>query len=153
MHLPLDPHGLSDFVSHNPRALTMWGLLNEPKRQGLDTSPFSCFFSLYFQVRFHWKIHQTDKELTQHHRAKSRLLCFLVQASFLYQIQLTATVLTAVPSFSQAIENIDTLTNLESLFLGKNKITKLQNLDALTNLTVLSMQVLILPSFQPLAPQ
>ncbi|XP_034498631.1 protein phosphatase 1 regulatory subunit 7 [Ailuropoda melanoleuca] len=39
-----------------------------------------------------------------------------------------------------AIENIDTLTSLESLFLGKNKITKLQNLDALTNLTVLSMQ-------------
>lgn len=28
------------------------------------------------------------------------------------------------------------------MFLGKNKITKLQNLDALTNLTVLSMQVL-----------
>lgn len=26
--------------------------------------------------------------------------------------------------------------------MGKNKITKLQNLDALTNLTVLSMQVL-----------
>lgn len=46
-------------------------------------------------------------------------------------------------SSSQAIENIDTLTSLESLFLGKNKITKLQNLDALTNLTVLSMQVLI----------
>lgn len=44
----------------------------------------------------------------------------------------------------QAIENIDTLANLDSLFLGKNKITKLQNLDALTNLTVLSIQVLIL---------
>uniref|UniRef100_A0A8C4VVB8 Protein phosphatase 1 regulatory subunit 7 n=1 Tax=Gopherus evgoodei TaxID=1825980 RepID=A0A8C4VVB8_9SAUR len=40
----------------------------------------------------------------------------------------------------KAIENIDTLTNLDSLFLGKNKITKLQNLDALTNLTVLSIQ-------------
>lgn len=50
--------------------------------------------------------------------------------------------LTASLSLSQAIENIDTLTSLESLFLGKNKITKLQNLDALTNLTVLSMQVL-----------
>lgn len=49
--------------------------------------------------------------------------------------------LTAALSFSQAIENIDTLTSLESLFLGKNKITKLQNLDALSNLTVLSMQV------------
>ena len=47
------------------------------------------------------------------------------------------------PVFSQAIENIDTLTSLGSLCLGKNKITKLQNLDALTNLTVLSMQVLI----------
>lgn len=44
----------------------------------------------------------------------------------------------------QAIENIDALANLDSLFLGKNKITKLQNLDALTNLTVLSIQVLIL---------
>lgn len=52
------------------------------------------------------------------------------------------TIFTVTLSFSQAIENIDTLTNLESLFLGKNKITKLQNLDALTNLTVLSMQVL-----------
>lgn len=46
-------------------------------------------------------------------------------------------------SLSQAIENIDTLTSLESLFLGKNKITKLQNLDALSNLRVLSMQVLL----------
>lgn len=46
--------------------------------------------------------------------------------------------------FLQAIENIDALANLDSLFLGKNKITKLQNLDALTNLTVLSIQVLIL---------
>lgn len=53
-----------------------------------------------------------------------------------------------VSSVWQAIENIDTLTNLESLFLGKNKITKLQNLDALTNLTVLSMQVLGLTSSQ-----
>ena len=44
-------------------------------------------------------------------------------------------------SSPQAIENIDTLTSLESLFLGKNKITKLQNLDALSNLRVLSMQV------------
>lgn len=44
----------------------------------------------------------------------------------------------------QAIENIDTLAHLDSLFLGKNKITKLQNLDALTNLTVLSIQVLVL---------
>lgn len=44
----------------------------------------------------------------------------------------------------QAIENIDTLAQLDSLFLGKNKITKLQNLDALTNLTVLSIQVLVL---------
>ena len=63
-------------------------------------------------------------------------------------------VLVAVLSFPQAIENIDTLTNLESLFLGKNKITKLQNLDALTNLTVLSMQVrsfLSHPSLRTLA--
>lgn len=63
-------------------------------------------------------------------------------ASSLYLAQPLTTILMALPSFSQAIENIDTLTNLQSLFLGKNKITKLQNLDALTNLTVLSMQVL-----------
>lgn len=49
----------------------------------------------------------------------------------------------------QAIENIDALTSLESLFLGKNKITKLQNLDALTNLTVLSMQVSAGPGCWP----
>lgn len=51
------------------------------------------------------------------------------------------------------IENIDTLTNLESLFLGKNKITKLQNLDALTNLTVLSMQVRTAQPPAPWAPR
>lgn len=51
--------------------------------------------------------------------------------------------ITLSPLFvSQVIENIDALANLDSLFLGKNKITKLQNLDALTNLTVLSIQVL-----------
>lgn len=50
--------------------------------------------------------------------------------------------ITGALSVLQAIENIDTLTNLDSLFLGKNKITKLQNLDALSNLTVLSIQVL-----------
>lgn len=43
---------------------------------------------------------------------------------------------------SQVIENLDTLSSLQSLFLGTNKITKLQNLDGLHNLTVLSIQVL-----------
>lgn len=33
------------------------------------------------------------------------------------------------------------MTSLQSLFLGTNKITKLQNMDALHNLTVLSIQV------------
>lgn len=42
---------------------------------------------------------------------------------------------------SQVIENLDSLTSLQSLFLGTNKITRLQNLDALHNLTVLSIQV------------
>lgn len=50
------------------------------------------------------------------------------------------------------IENVDALTSLESLFLGKNKITKLQNLDALTNLTVLSMQVRTARSLLPRGP-
>lgn len=42
---------------------------------------------------------------------------------------------------SQVIENLDTLASLQSLFLGTNKITKLQNLEGLHNLTVLSIQV------------
>lgn len=40
----------------------------------------------------------------------------------------------------QVIENLDELINLESLFLGKNKITKLDNLQFLTKLKLLSMQ-------------
>lgn len=43
---------------------------------------------------------------------------------------------------SQVIENLDTLSSLQSLFLGTNKITKLQNLEGLHNLTVLSIQVI-----------
>lgn len=43
---------------------------------------------------------------------------------------------------SQVIENLDTLTSLQSLFLGTNKITTLQNLEGLHNLTVLSIQVI-----------
>lgn len=42
---------------------------------------------------------------------------------------------------SQVIENLDTLSSLQSLFLGTNKITRLQNLDGLHNLSVLSIQV------------
>lgn len=41
----------------------------------------------------------------------------------------------------QVIENLDGLTNLNSIFLGKNKITKLQNLDSLINLKILGVQV------------
>lgn len=47
-------------------------------------------------------------------------------------------------SNSQVIENLDTLSSLQSLFLGTNKITKLQNLEGLHNLTVLSIQVFYL---------
>jgi len=43
--------------------------------------------------------------------------------------------------FVQVIENLDTLVQLDSLYLGKNKITQLQNLSSLTQLTVLSLQV------------
>ncbi|MEQ2184369.1 hypothetical protein GOODEAATRI_007180, partial [Goodea atripinnis] len=39
------------------------------------------------------------------------------------------------------IENLDALSSLQSLFLGTNKITKLQNLDSLHNLSVLSIQM------------
>lgn len=40
----------------------------------------------------------------------------------------------------QVIENLDELTNLESLFLGKNKITQLNNLQSLSKLKLLSIQ-------------
>ena len=43
--------------------------------------------------------------------------------------------------FKQKIENIDSLVKLDSLFLGKNKITAIENISSLTNLTVLSLQV------------
>ena len=49
---------------------------------------------------------------------------------------------TNVVCYVQAIENLDTLVQLDSLYLGKNKITKIQNLSSLTNLTILSLQVL-----------
>ncbi|EIW83980.1 L domain-like protein [Coniophora puteana RWD-64-598 SS2] len=38
------------------------------------------------------------------------------------------------------IENLDSLVNLEELWLGKNKITKLQNLSSLKSLKILSIQ-------------
>ena len=41
----------------------------------------------------------------------------------------------------QVIEDIAPLTNLTTLYLGKNKITKIANLETLTNLTVLDLQV------------
>lgn len=40
----------------------------------------------------------------------------------------------------QVIENLDQLVNLESLFLGKNKITQLNNLQSLSKLKLLSIQ-------------
>jgi len=39
---------------------------------------------------------------------------------------------TNVVCYVQAIENLDTLVQLDSLYLGKNKITKIQNLSSLT---------------------
>jgi len=42
---------------------------------------------------------------------------------------------------SQVIENLDTLVQLDSLYLGKNKITQIQSLSSLTQLTILSLQV------------
>lgn len=44
----------------------------------------------------------------------------------------------------QVIENLDGLTNLNSIFLGKNRITKLQNMDSLINLKILGVQVSLL---------
>uniref|UniRef100_H3AL25 Protein phosphatase 1 regulatory subunit 7 n=1 Tax=Latimeria chalumnae TaxID=7897 RepID=H3AL25_LATCH len=60
---------------------------------------------------------------------KPQSLTKLLKSSKLTSVQL-----------AKVIENIDTLTKLDSLFLGNNKIPKLQNLDGLTNLTVLSIQ-------------
>lgn len=69
----------------------------------------------------------------------------LENANHIYRLEFCITAITLCPLvILQVIENIDALANLDSLFLGKNKITKLQNLDALTNLTVLSIQVLVL---------
>ena len=48
--------------------------------------------------------------------------------------------LTACDVCLQKIENLDTLTSLEQLWLGKNKITSLDGLSSLTNLTILSIQ-------------
>ena len=42
---------------------------------------------------------------------------------------------------SQVIENLDTPVQLDSLYLGKNKITQIQSLSSLTQLTILSLQV------------
>lgn len=44
-------------------------------------------------------------------------------------------------SFLQKIENVHMLTNVTSLYFGKNKITKIENLETLTNLKTLSVQV------------
>lgn len=41
---------------------------------------------------------------------------------------------------SQIIENLDGLTNLEELYLGKNKISRIDNLASLTKLNILSLQ-------------
>jgi Leucine-rich repeat (LRR) protein len=41
----------------------------------------------------------------------------------------------------QVIENLEGLENLKCLYLGKNKITKIQNLDSLKKLETLSLQV------------
>jgi len=43
--------------------------------------------------------------------------------------------------FLQVIENLDALVQLDSLYLGKNKISKIQNLSSLTQLSILSLQV------------
>ena len=40
----------------------------------------------------------------------------------------------------QTIENLPISANLRSLFLGKNKITKIENLEGLTGLRTLSIQ-------------
>ncbi len=44
-------------------------------------------------------------------------------------------------TFFQEIEGIETLTKLDSLYVGKNKITKLKGLDTLLDLKILSIQV------------
>lgn len=41
---------------------------------------------------------------------------------------------------SKTIENLPSSANLRSLFLGKNKITKIQGLEGLTGLKTLSIQ-------------
>ena len=52
------------------------------------------------------------------------------------------TVIPTIFLLFQALENLDTFTKLTSLYIGKNKITALQNLGALSSPTILSIQVL-----------
>lgn len=49
--------------------------------------------------------------------------------------------LTGPAVWLQVVQNLDTLVNLEELYLGKNKIAKLDGMSALTKLTLLSIQV------------
>ncbi|KAL4928535.1 putative protein phosphatase PP1 regulatory subunit Sds22 [Aspergillus undulatus] len=50
------------------------------------------------------------------------------------------TLLGATLTVIQEIENLETLSALEELWLGKNKITEMKNLDSLSNLRILSIQ-------------
>ncbi|XP_074820326.1 protein phosphatase 1 regulatory subunit 7 isoform X1 [Natator depressus] len=77
------------------------------------------------------------REYSRRSQPPTQVLCWLWRGT---QMSNMSSVSFHLFGARQAIENTDTLTNLDSLFLGKNKITKLQNLDALTNLTVLSIQ-------------
>jgi Leucine-rich repeat (LRR) protein len=55
---------------------------------------------------------------------------------------------------AQSIENLPVSSNLRSLFLGKNKITKIEGLEGLTGLRTLSIQsALSSPPFRSSAPK
>ncbi len=49
--------------------------------------------------------------------------------------------------YTQEITNLDGLHPLENLWLGKNKITKIQNLDNLTSLKILGEKYLDTPMY------
>lgn len=56
-------------------------------------------------------------------------------------LHLTPTTLYSLcPARPQSLENLPVSANLRSLFLGKNKITKIENLEGLTGLQTLSLQ-------------
>lgn len=77
---------------------------------------------------------------------KKMFYCYILYRSKTRKIESIKENCEVILSCLQEIENLDALASLQSLFLGTNKITQLQHLEGLHNLTVLSIQVFTLKS-------